>query len=125
MSTNYSILAIPGAWILTLSPHIFSVVLLAKNAPWFDAANPRHALNELVPTDKTDAKTRAIRLQILRGKAAEANGFENLSVFAGAILAANFAGVPVSTLNTLSVAYLASRVLYNIIYVVSRALKVS
>ena len=75
-----------------------------------------------MPTDKTDAKTRAIRLQILRGKAAEANGFENLSVFAGAILAANFAGVPVGTLNTLSVAYLVSRVLYNIIYVVSKAL---
>ncbi|KZP01986.1 hypothetical protein FIBSPDRAFT_653964, partial [Athelia psychrophila] len=55
--------------------------------------------------------------QILRAKAAEANGFENLPVFVGAVLAANFSGVPVETLNTLSAAYLASRVIYNIVYI--------
>ncbi|KZP18664.1 hypothetical protein FIBSPDRAFT_863457 [Athelia psychrophila] len=117
MSTNYSILAIPGAWIVTLAPHIFAAGLLAKNVPWFDGANPRHCLGELASTDKENAKNHAVKLQILRAKAAEANGFENLPVFVGAVLAANFVGVPVETLNTLSAAYVASRVLYNIVYV--------
>lgn len=80
--------------------------------------SPRYALSELSSADKTD-KNHVVKLQIFRAKAAEANGFENLPVFAGAVLAANVAGVPVETLNALSAAYLASRVIYNIIYVVS------
>lgn len=58
-------------------------------------------------------------MRILRGKAAHANGLENLALFSGAILAANVAGVPVNKVNSHALAYLISRVIYNAIYVVS------
>lgn len=53
----------------------------------------------------------------MRAEAAQTNGFENLAFFASAVVAANVAGVPTATLNTLSGGYLASRVLYNLIYI--------
>lgn len=38
-------------------------------------------------------------------------------MFAAAVVAANVAGVPVSQLNRLSLQYLASRLVYNVIYI--------
>ena len=55
--------------------------------------------------------------RILRCEAATANGFEQLPLFIGAVLAANQAAVPASTLNLLAGGWLASRVVYNVIYV--------
>lgn len=40
--------------------------------------------------------------------------FENLGLFAAAVVAANYAGVPNGELNTLTGAYIGSRVLYNL-----------
>lgn len=44
-------------------------------------------------------------------------GFENLGLFAAAVTAGNAAGLPASTLNTLSFSYLLSRVVYNLLYI--------
>ena len=46
-----------------------------------------------------------------------ANGFETLGMYSAGIVAAAVAGVPAKTLNYLSLAYLASRVGYNTMYV--------
>jgi uncharacterized MAPEG superfamily protein len=46
-----------------------------------------------------------------------ANGFENLDLFAAAVVAGSFAGFPAKTLNTLSGGYLISRIMYNFIYI--------
>lgn len=54
---------------------------------------------------------------VIRAEGAQTNGFENLGLFAAAILAGNFAGLPNETLNLLSGGYVASRVLYNLIYI--------
>jgi len=54
---------------------------------------------------------------IIRCEGAQSNGFENLAFFATGVLAGNLAGLPASTLNGLTGAYLASRVLYNFIYI--------
>lgn len=54
---------------------------------------------------------------IHRCEGAQKNGFENLGLFAAAVVAGNLAGLPAETLNVLSGGYLASRVLYNLIYV--------
>jgi uncharacterized MAPEG superfamily protein len=54
---------------------------------------------------------------ICRAEGAQTNGFENLGLFATAVLAGNFAGLPARTLNLLSGGYLVSRALYNVIYV--------
>jgi uncharacterized MAPEG superfamily protein len=45
------------------------------------------------------------------------NGFENLGLFASAIVAGNLAGLSAQTMNFLSGGYLVSRALYNIIYI--------
>lgn len=46
-----------------------------------------------------------------------ANGFETLGMYSAGIVAAAITGVPAETLNYLSLAYLASRVGYNTIYI--------
>lgn len=46
-----------------------------------------------------------------------ANGFETLGMYSAGIVAAAVTGVPVKTLNYLSLAYLASRVGYNTVYI--------
>jgi uncharacterized MAPEG superfamily protein len=53
----------------------------------------------------------------LRCEGAQQNGFENIALFATAVLAGNLAGLPAQTLNTLSGGYLASRIVYNYIYI--------
>jgi uncharacterized MAPEG superfamily protein len=57
------------------------------------------------------------KAMIHRCEGAQVNGFENLGLFAAAVLAGNFAGLPAETLNLLSGGYLASRALYNLIYI--------
>lgn len=53
----------------------------------------------------------------MRAEAAQLNNFENLPLFASAVVAGNLAGLSSQTLNVLSGGYLASRVLFNLIYI--------
>lgn len=53
---------------------------------------------------------------IVRAEGASANGFENLGLFAAAVASGNLAGLPAETLNLLTGGYIASRVVYNAIY---------
>lgn len=46
-----------------------------------------------------------------------ANGLETVGLYSAGVVAAAGAGVPAETLNYLSIAYLASRVGYNAVYV--------
>src|SRR5712671_5430955 len=57
------------------------------------------------------------KAMIHRSEGAQKNGFENLGLFAAAVVAGNIAGLPAETLNLLSGGYLASRVLYNYVYI--------
>lgn len=52
-----------------------------------------------------------------RAKAASANGFETLALYAGGIVAANAAGVATPKLNKLALGYLVSRAVFNFVYV--------
>ena len=54
---------------------------------------------------------------IIRAEGAQQNGFENIGLFAAAVVIGNVAKLDNSTLNTLSGAYLASRVVYNLLYI--------
>lgn len=56
-------------------------------------------------------------LRIQRAEAAAANGLETLGLYAGGIAAAVAAGVPTETVNYLSVGYLGSRAVFNIVYI--------
>lgn len=54
---------------------------------------------------------------MLRAKAASANGFETLGLYAPAVVAANVTGVDVRTLNMLTLGYIITRIIYNITYI--------
>ena len=54
---------------------------------------------------------------ILRAESAQANGFENISLFATAVVAGNMAHLSTSYLNGLSIAYVVSRAVYNVLYI--------
>ncbi|KIN00528.1 hypothetical protein OIDMADRAFT_19570 [Oidiodendron maius Zn] len=110
LTRNYSFYAIPVAWVLAIFPHGISLSL-GKS---IDKTAPR-TYGECIANDQTLDK--ATKAMIHRCEGAQKNGFENLGLFAAAVVAGNLAGLPAETLNVLSGGYLASRVLYNLIYV--------
>ena len=59
--------------------------------------------------------------RILRAKAAANNGLESIGFYAGGIAAANAAGVPAETINSLAIAYIGLRLAYNFIYIILQA----
>lgn len=63
--------------------------------------------------------------QYQRAEAAQQNGFENLGLFAAAIVAGNIAKLPASTLNTSAIVYLVGRIVYNLLYINTESLKLS
>ncbi|KAI7786531.1 hypothetical protein LA080_003260 [Diaporthe eres] len=107
----YSISKVPAAFMLVMVPHSYAMFASGKN---FDVANPRSTV-DTCNKDTTMEKRTAQRIQ--RAEAAMANGFETLGMYSAGIVAAVVAGVPAETLNYLSMAYLASRVGYNTVYI--------
>ncbi|PMD15456.1 hypothetical protein NA56DRAFT_733632 [Hyaloscypha hepaticicola] len=107
---NFSIYAIPAAWVIAFLPHAYA----ASQSKSFDNRSPR-TYTQTLEQDQTISK--ANKSRIIRAEAAQTNGFKNLPLFATAVLAGNLAGLPASTLNTLSGGYLISRVLYNLVYI--------
>ncbi|KAJ0109525.1 hypothetical protein J7T55_014087 [Diaporthe amygdali] len=107
----YSPSKVPAAFVLAVVPHTYSLIAAGKN---FDIANPRNTV-ENCEKDTTLQKKTAQRIR--RAEAATANAFETVGLYAGGIAAATAAGVPVETLNYLSVMYLASRAGYSAVYV--------
>ncbi|KAI1432350.1 hypothetical protein GGR50DRAFT_697156 [Xylaria sp. CBS 124048] len=111
LSQNYSLYAIPIAWFFTFVTGSYAKTLSSGH---YDIAYPRRYAEAV---EKDEKLSKATKDKIFRCEGAAANGRETLSLFAGAVLSANYAKVPVETINTLVAAYLASRVVYNIVYV--------
>lgn len=59
----------------------------------------------------------ATKQKIVRAEGAQQNGFENLALFAAAVVIGNVAKLDNWTLNALSYGYLASRAIYNMLYI--------
>ncbi|KAI0408687.1 hypothetical protein F4802DRAFT_360601 [Xylaria palmicola] len=115
LSQNYSFYAFPVAWFLAFLPGMYSKSLGGTN---YDIANPRRYADNVQKDQKLDKATKD---KISRCEAAVANGQETLALFVASVIAANYAGVPVETINKLVAAYLASRVAYNFTYVFLQA----
>ncbi|KAI1425986.1 hypothetical protein F5Y12DRAFT_315822 [Xylaria sp. FL1777] len=111
LSQNYSFYAIPVAWLLTNIPGVYAKSLGGTN---YDIASPRKFAENVEKDQKLDKATKS---RILRSEAASANGRETLSLFAASVIAANYAGVPVETINKLVAVYLGTRAAYNYTYV--------
>ena len=62
---------------------------------------------------------------ILRAESAQANGFENISLFAAAVVAGNIAHLSTTHLNGLSIAYVVSRAVYNVLYINSTSARMA
>ncbi|KAI9688308.1 MAG: hypothetical protein M1820_010268 [Bogoriella megaspora] len=112
---NLSYYAIPAAWFLTMAPHAYGAFLASKSSRGgVDRTKPR----TLVPALESDQSLdNATKDTIVRAEGAHSNGLENLGLFASAVVAGNVAGLDTGYLNALSGAYLASRVIYNVVYV--------
>lgn len=94
---------------MSIAPHFY-----ASTLGNFDNRSPR-AYTKAVGDDKSlPAETRD---RIIRAEGAQQNGFENIGLYAAAVVAGNIAGLDNRTLNLLSGGYVASRILYNVIYI--------
>jgi uncharacterized MAPEG superfamily protein len=115
MAPNLSIFAIPAFWIITMIPHNDAIALIksSSNGRW-DNTSPRSSLwdSKLQTTVPTE-----IYQRYERAEAAHKNGFENLPIFVGAILAGNIAKLDPWLLNIFAGIYLAMRVLYTMVYI--------
>jgi uncharacterized MAPEG superfamily protein len=114
--TNISMYTLPISWILCLAPRLYAAYSYTTlSSKPIDLLLPR-ALAARATAEPS--LTIAERDRIVRAEAAQANGLENVGFFAAAVVAANVAGVSKLVLNSLSLAYLVSRALYNWLYVV-------
>jgi uncharacterized MAPEG superfamily protein len=112
---NFSLYTIPAAWLLCLLPHAYATSLHDSASPKkADNRNPRALVTSL---SSNQSIPQATKDKIVRAEAAQANGFENIGLFAAAVVAGNAAGVDNWWLNMLSVGYVGSRVVYNIVYI--------
>lgn len=94
---------------LSIAPHFY-----AASLGKFDNKNPRTYTRDTESDQSIDKATKAT---IVRAEGAQQNGFENLGLFAAAVVIGNVAKLPNETLNGLAAAYLASRVAYNGLYI--------
>ncbi|KAI2611599.1 uncharacterized protein GGS25DRAFT_483346 [Hypoxylon fragiforme] len=112
LEKNISYWTIPAAFVLALLPRVYAGHIgLGKK--FFDGTNPRTFTERL---EKANIDKRS-KLRLQRAEAAGANAFETLGLYAAAVTAGNAADLPRETLNTLSLAYLATRVLYTWVYI--------
>ncbi|KAL0473094.1 hypothetical protein QR685DRAFT_515792 [Neurospora intermedia] len=111
LSSNWSLHSVPAAFVLALLPNFYASMAAGKN---YDLANPRKT-EEHLAKDTTLSKQQVNR--ILRAKAAANNGLETIGLYAAGVVAANAAKLPVETVNKLSLFYLGTRLVYNLVYV--------
>ncbi|KAI1186405.1 hypothetical protein F5B17DRAFT_403847 [Nemania serpens] len=109
---NISYFTLPVAFIAALWPRSYSA-FQGPGKKYFDPTNPRTFAARL---EKADLDKEVVA-RLLRAESASANGFEGLPLFAAAVVAGNNAGLSTLTLNLLTVGYIASRALYNYIYI--------
>ncbi|BEI86617.1 hypothetical protein CcaverHIS002_0609040 [Cutaneotrichosporon cavernicola] len=114
---NLSLYAVPAAFGLAIAPHLYALGLVTLKHPagakGFDFSfpgNTRKLISEsrLSPTDQE---------RYLRAEAANDNGFVGLGFFAAAVAVGNAAGLSNSSLNRAAGVYLASRLAYNLLYI--------
>ena len=96
ISTNYSFYAVPAAWLLAIAPHAYAIAVLDKK---YDNMQPR---TNVLKVDSDQTLDKATKARVIRAEGAQQNGFENLGLFAAAVVAGNIAGLPAATLNMLS-----------------------
>lgn len=113
---NLSFYTIPVAWFIALSPRFYAAHKFgeATSGGDLDIRNPRAFSDEVARDSRLKDSTRN---RIVRAEAAMDNGFEFIGIFAAAVCAGNVARLETKWLNGLSWGWLASRAVYNVLYV--------
>ncbi|CAJ2506456.1 Uu.00g005860.m01.CDS01 [Anthostomella pinea] len=109
---NFTFYIVPAAFILLFLLKLYSFALGGR---YLDPASPQKYKPAIADADDLDPKTKA---RILRAESAFANGLETISLYAAAVVSVNIAAVNPVVANALAIAYLGTRVIYNVIYVV-------
>ncbi|KWU44290.1 hypothetical protein RHOSPDRAFT_18167 [Rhodotorula sp. JG-1b] len=107
---NYSLLSVPAVWLLGIGTHWSAIYLssVSREIPKFDNVSPRQYVAEVAKLTKTSKDAR----QLCRTEAAQQNIFENIGLYAAAIVAGNVARLGTSHMNKIALGYLVSRFLY-------------
>ncbi|KAK4056449.1 hypothetical protein OIO90_002592 [Microbotryomycetes sp. JL221] len=113
--SNLTAIALPVAWVVAISPHWYAAYLskVSKDLQFFDNRAPREFLAKVRAQEKQTPDTR----KYLRAEAAQQNSFENLPVFLATLAAGHAARLPTSFINKFITFYIASRVLYSVLYI--------
>ncbi|GAA5870521.1 hypothetical protein JCM3774_003698 [Rhodotorula dairenensis] len=112
---NYSLLSVPAVWLLGIGTHWSAIYLSVHSTqiPKFNNVAPRDFVTEVSKLAKTSKDAR----RYLRTEAAQQNIFENIGLYAAAIVAGNVARLGASHMNKIALGYLVSRFLYVVLYV--------
>lgn len=111
---NLSFYTIPVGWLTAIVPHLYAVsVYESSSKKKFDTTKPRSFMAKL---DDDQTIDQATKNTVIRGEGAQQNGIENLGLFAAAVVAGNVARLDNSYLNALSGGYIATRIVYNLLY---------
>jgi uncharacterized MAPEG superfamily protein len=115
MAPNYSIYSIPLYYVLTLSPHLYSTVLISRTShKIWDNRNPRGASQSQSIQKSVPQPT---YLVYERARACHNNGMENMALFIAAIVLGNMANLENGTLNWGAGTFLELRALYTVAYI--------
>ncbi|GAA5961521.1 hypothetical protein JCM8115_006703 [Rhodotorula mucilaginosa] len=118
---NYSLLSVPAVWLLGIGTHWSAIYLstVSREIPKFDNVSPRQYVAEIAKLAKTSKDAR----QLCRTEAAQQNIFENIGLYAAAIVAGNVARLGTSHMNKIALGYLVSRFLYVVLYIRTDTIK--
>ncbi|KAK6224146.1 hypothetical protein LQW54_000294 [Pestalotiopsis sp. IQ-011] len=109
---NFTFFTVPAAFVLLFIPKLYSFWLGGR---YLDPASPKAYQPSILAADDLDYK---VKSRILRAEAAFANGLETFAAFAAAVASVNAGKVDPALANALAVAYLGTRAVYNVVYVV-------
>ena len=117
-ASNLSLLAIPAYYVLSFLPHAYALNIATKGHPekWDNTCPRSTTLKEKIKSQLSPAEFARYE----RAEACSANLYENLPLFASAIIVGNMAGLNREGwegLNTFAAAYLGVRAIYVLAYI--------
>lgn len=118
---NTSILSIPAFSILALLPHSYAInVASGGNALKWDNRNPRSPSLKDNLKARLDADTYA---KYERAEAASANAYENIPLYAAAVIVGNIAGLPKERMSRFAAIFLTLRAAHSLVYINTKSQK--
>ncbi|KAG0365633.1 hypothetical protein BC939DRAFT_442917 [Gamsiella multidivaricata] len=109
---NLPLLSLPVAAGLAYAPHFIRGLIVINATKRWNNISPRGQLEKI-----ESRMSKASWAMAKRTEGAHINGLETLPVFFGAVLAALHAGVAKDTVNFYAGFFVASRLLFNIVYI--------